>query len=113
MHNWFVDEVHVGGETLKCATCGETRLKTTNPDLVGRTDIAEAMSGMSIRFFTEGSPLAQSYESGTHPYAIGLSCGCVFPLELTSEPPVGVEVPCPQHNEEPFEVLLVERLDLP
>lgn len=111
MHNWVLDEVLVGGEVRRCTRCDETTIKVTNPELVGRTDIAEAMSGMTIRFSVDGPP--QWAGSGTHPYAIGLSCGCVFPLELDFDPVLGVELPCPQHGDEPFEVLVVERLDLP
>lgn len=108
MHHWFVEEVHVGGETLRCATCGETRLKITNADLARRTDIAEAMSGMTIRFFTDDGPLTQFSDSGLRPYGVGLSCGCVYPLELEFDPPLGVLLPCPQHGDKPFEVIARE-----
>ena len=81
-------------------------------DRVGRTDIAQMMSNMTVRFVSGDGPVPPSWDSGTHPYAIGLSCGCAFPVELDFMPPPGVELTCPVHDAD-FEVLIVERLDLP
>ncbi|MGO0577657.1 hypothetical protein [Ornithinimicrobium panacihumi] len=103
----------LGGQTEVCNSCGEAKTAITNPDLVGRTDIAEMMSGMTVRFFDKDGPITITPNSGTFPYGIRLACACVFPLELDFEPPLGVELPCPQHDDQPFEVLIAERLDLP